>query len=349
MGKSVDPASTSKPIHRASGINYLSSWIQRLPGASWHYYLGLWLLLVIAQLLLLSLDGADPFRAYRLPAAFLSGATVLLLGLFHYFDLRAGHALKSTRPILTVDDATYEELLFRLTRLPLGRPLVAGLVSVGLMLLVEALDAPYWLEPFQEYANSVYFLRVIYLICWALFGAFIYQTLHRLRLIHIIYTRHTRVNLLGESPLYPLSDLLALSAVSLTALPIAFFLANNLTDMSVLDPATIILLLAIQAIAFVSFLWPQLGIHRLQRLEKNRLLYEVRQRCQTVFQELNRRVDQGNLGDSSDLNSTMTLLEKELESVEAISIWPWDPETMRWLVTALVLPIAVMLLQLILQ
>jgi hypothetical protein len=42
-------------------------------------------------------------------------------------------------------------------------------------------------------------------------------------------------------------------------------------------------------------------------------------------------------------------LEKEIAKIEGIPIWPWEPETMRWLLTALVLPIGFMILQLILQ
>jgi hypothetical protein len=68
-----------------------------------------------------------------------------------------------------------------------------------------------------------------------------------------------------------------------------------------------------------------------------------------VFQELHERVDQGKIKETGDLSSTLTLLEKELKRVKAIPIWPWDPETLRWLVTALVLPIGGIILRMVFE
>jgi hypothetical protein len=348
------PAETSRDLnhpklYRPSGLNLLSDWVKRLPGPSWSYFLGFWLILIVVQFIFLWLDGADPFKAYHIAQAFMVGAAVFLLGLFLYFDQKTAKAVSLIRPVLLLEEEEFEDLTYRLTRLPLGGPLIAALITIGVLLLSEAAGTPYWLEALLTYPRSLYFQRVVYFVCWGVFGAFIYQTLHRLGLISRIYSQYTSINLYRKKPLYALSNLTALSAVSLTVLPLGFFLANNLTDLSVLDPATIILLLVIQSVAFLSFLWPQLGIHRLQRDEKDKLLDEINQRYERVFEELHKRVDQGNLADTSDLSSVMTLLETELKSVKAIPIWPWDPETFRWLVTALVLPIGIMILQSILQ
>jgi hypothetical protein len=122
-----------------------------------------------------------------------------------------------------------------------------------------------------------------------------------------------------------------------------------MSSLELLPSASIIVVLAVQSIAFLSFLWPQIGIQRMQREEKDRLLDEVNLRYEKTFLELHKRIDNGELENSSNLNVTLTILEKELKSVKGISIWPWEPETLRWLVTALVLPIGFMILQLILQ
>ncbi|MEE8357347.1 MAG: hypothetical protein V3R33_08580 [Anaerolineales bacterium] len=39
------------------------------------------------------------------------------------------------------------------------------------------------------------------------------------------------------------------------------------------------------------------------------------------------------------------MLEKEIDAIKAISTWPWQPETLRWLFTALVLPLLMWLAQ----
>ena len=45
----------------------------------------------------------------------------------------------------------------------------------------------------------------------------------------------------------------------------------------------------------------------------------------------------------------MTNLEIEQKALRRISTWPWQPETVRWLVTALVLPLGLWLVQYFLQ
>jgi hypothetical protein len=60
-------------------------------------------------------------------------------------------------------------------------------------------------------------------------------------------------------------------------------------------------------------------------------------------------VDAGELDQMNDLRVTMTNLEMELNTLKGIHTWPWQPETVRWLITALVLPLGLWLIQSVLQ
>lgn len=336
-------------LYRPSLINKLSRRVTQLPGPSASFYIGLGAALVIAQMVVLWVEGANPLQTFHIAQAFLVGAIAFMLASFQYFDFRTATAMSQTRPALTIAEAEYRELEFRLTTLPAGRPFVSAVVSIGILLLSERFGTPYWLEPLAPYPISMLFVRFIYIVSWGVFGVLVYQTLHRFALINRIYSQYTQINLFRKQPLYALSNLTAWMAVSVTILPIGFLLSNNITDLALLDPAALIVVVGIQLIAFLSFIWPQIGIRRLQREEKDRLLDEVNQRYEKAFLELHRRIDEGELDKTQDLHATLTLLEKELARVKRMSIWPWEPETVRWLITALILPIGVMILQLILQ
>ena len=340
---------TSPKPYKTSWANRFSEWVASLPGSSVIYYLGLWVGLILLQCLALWLEGAEIVEIYQIPHVFLSAAIAFMAVIFRYFNQRARSALAVLKPALTLGDDEYPQMEYQLTKLPPGGPLLAAVFSVATLFINEAIVGTYLPEPLYPFHYSAAIFRGTYYICWGLFGVVVYQSLHRLAWINRIYTQHTRINLFHKSPLYALSNLAALTAGSITVLPLGFLLSNNLLDLDQLDPASIILVLGIQAIAFLSFLWPQLGIQRLQRSEKERLLDDIYRRYQAVFQELHKRIDEGQFESSPNLTGTITILEKEIAKIESIPIWPWEPETVRWLLTALVLPIGVMILQLILQ
>ena len=46
--------------YSASWLTYLSGWVDRLPGPSWMYYVGLWLGLVVGLVAVLWIEGVFP-------------------------------------------------------------------------------------------------------------------------------------------------------------------------------------------------------------------------------------------------------------------------------------------------
>jgi hypothetical protein len=147
-------------------------------------------------------------------------------------------------------------------------------------------------------------------------------------------------------PLYAFSSISAFTAGSITILPYGFLIVNQVER---LELATILVVLMIQAVAIVTFLWPQLGIHSLQVAEKDRLMDEVNQRLEATIVDLHSSVDNGELDKIADLNLTMSTLEAEINLLRRVPTWPWQPETVRWLATALILPLGLWILQYFLQ
>lgn len=220
------------------------------------------------------------------------------------------------------------------------------MVTIGLVLLSVYLGEPYRLEALDNFLISAFLLRLFYLVCWWVFGVFLYHTIHQLSMINRIYSNHTHINLFRMKPLYAFSSVSALTAGGLTVLPYGFLIVNQVEE---LELASLVLMLLVQLIAIVTFIWPQLGIHGPQVAEKERLLDEANQRFKATIRELHKRVDDQKLEKITELNMAVTTLEKEINILRKIPTWPWQPETVRWLTTALLLPLGLWIVQFTLQ
>jgi hypothetical protein len=166
-----------------------------------------------------------------------------------------------------------------------------------------------------------------------------------LRQVYRIYTRHTRISLFNMGPLYALSGVTALTAVGFIIPPYGFLALNPI----LLDPITFAYMLPITGLALAAFIWPLLGVHRLLAAEKEQRLGEAAQRFQATIAELHQRIDEGALDKMDGLNKAMSSLQIERKTLDAIPTWPWEPETVRLLITALALPLGLWFAQYVLQ
>jgi hypothetical protein len=103
------------------------------------------------------------------------------------------------------------------------------------------------------------------------------------------------------------------------------------------------------AMALATFVTPLLGAHRVLVEEKNRLLGEVGNRLRPILADLHQDVDSGKLRRMDNLSKAFASLEMERNLLEKVPTWPWEPQTVRGLIGALLLPVAVWLIQLVLQ
>ena len=270
------------PPYSPSWVDRLSCWVERRPWPSWSSYLAIGFGLLLIQALVVWGEGAVPFGSIDIAQAYLAAAIAFMLALIPYLDSRAGIALETMRPVLTVNDDEYPRLYYELTTLPSRATLLASLAALIFVFLTEAIGEPYTLKELQTFAISANFLRFVYLLSWCIFGAFLYHTIHQLRVINTIYTRKTRVNLLRVKPLYAFSKIAALTAGSVTVLGYGWLLlANPWIDRG--DPIVFTTMVVLTLLAIVTFLWPQLGIHSLQVAEKERLISEANLRLEFSY------------------------------------------------------------------
>jgi hypothetical protein len=330
-----------------SWVDHLTGWVNRLPGPSWSYYIGLALLLFIFQVIALLIEGLFPINRIDTAHFFLAAATPYMLALIHYFDRQASFALAKLRPSMDTGDKENEQLDYQLTTLPARQTLLAGLLGFSCIFVLEAISGePYQLEALINFPISGVLLRILYMILWWVFGTLVYHTVHQLRLIGCIYTQHTHINLFRMKDLFAFSNLIALTAGCMALLPIGFLIANPWASWT--DPVVFGTVIAVQIIALATFIWPHFGIHRLQVAEKERLLEEANKRFEAIILKLHQRVDDEVLEGAMDMSMTVSSLNTEISTIEKIPTWPWQPETLRILITALAFPLGVWFIQLLL-
>jgi len=331
-----------------SWLNYLNSSVNRLPGPIWAYYLGLWMALVVILVAVLWSEGI--FSAGTLfPAQFFIPAMiVLLLGMVHFLDRRASAALETLQPALALDEDGYDRVHYRLTTMPALPTVLASVVTIGIVFLLGLVsgETESSLEAISSSPVAAAFLQAVYWIGWWSFGAFAYHTIHQLRVINRTYTKHARVHLFAQRPLYAFSSITALTAGVLALATYGWTALNpdNLTNIY-----SVVVIATITVLALLVFVWPLWGVHQLLQVEKAQRLDECALQLEDAIADLHRKMKSGDLTDVEQLNVVMESLVIEKGALDAIPTWPWQPETLRLLVTALALPLGLWIIQYALQ
>jgi hypothetical protein len=180
---------------------------------------------------------------------------------------------------------------------------------------------------------------------WMMTALFGYHTIRQLRLVSRIYTQHTNVNIFETGPLYALSRVTAITTVALL-----FFFYLNITIRSEIQtgPSAIARGLII-LLALATFMWPLLGAHRLLQQEKTRGKSEVARRMKAVTGKLHHRVDTDDMQGMDALKDALDGLVVERGVLDEVSTWPWDPETLRLVVTAVLLPVGLWVITRVLE
>ncbi|MHA2301639.1 MAG: hypothetical protein ACXACD_11860 [Candidatus Thorarchaeota archaeon] len=291
-------------------------------------------------------DGSYPIGTFNALHIWFAVQTPYLLALTRYLDGAAETTLRNFRPALKVSEEEYAELRYRLTTAPARPTLLGSLAGVAFNVLIfSTLPNVLTLVGFSTGLGSVIAFSLSALLL-GVAGALVYHIIHQLRLVSHIYAEHAIVNLFDLSPLYAFSSLTSQTAVGLLIYDY-IWVATAPQMMSTSVGIGMTIFYAVMSI--VTFAWPLLGIHGRLVQEKQRLLRESSQRLEAMIAELHGRVDAGELHSIDELRVTMATLESEQSMLNRIHTWPWRSETLRGLVSALLLPLVMFVLQFVLQ
>lgn len=333
--------------YKPSWIDRFNNWIEKLPIRVWIFYVLFGIVLVLVQLLFLWLDRGLQAEEL-LPIIIFNGFAIpFLQGLIHLLDNQAVVALNFMKPMLDMSDSEFNQYAYRLSNMPFLAPLLAGLIMMVSVIVMERL----WVVPVRYAAleQLPVFAVVYYLIdkiSAFLYGVIIYHTIRQLRLVNSINSKHIRVNLFQLRPLQAFSKLTASTAVGLVVGVYGWMLINPelLTDLFGL-----IFVASFTILAIAVFVWPLVGTHRLMEMEKDRMLQEIDHQFESVFAMFNQRLQDDDYAAIERLNGTISSLEIQQRKIKAIPTWPWRTETLRSVLTAIVLPLVVWILQFLVE
>jgi hypothetical protein len=334
--------------YRPSWLDRLTAWIDRWPGPAVLWYLGVGAGLTGLFTVLKWVDGTYPVGTISLYHLVFVGTPLYTLVVLHGLDQVAGRALEEFRPVLAADAATTARLRYELTTLPATPTLLVTLVAAaGVVLVWTQLNAEQMVATHPGPLLLITLLEgTIALSAWAFGGLFIYHTLHQLRVVTMIYAHHTHINLFTLGPLYAFSRLTALTAVA----PVPVFLLDYLgwpgAGHQPVTASTLALWFVFGLLSIATFMLPLLGVHRLLAEEKARAQLALADRVQTLLDEIHRQVE-SRTATADATSATKNLLDSLLAEqglLTKVSTWPWAPETPRAVITALLLPVLVLLL-----
>ena len=328
-----------------SWLNRLTAWIVSLPGPAWFYYL-LGLVLValfsrgIGWIVGVNLNEADEIRVIVY-----SIYPVYFVALTHFLDGQALAALAKFRQVLPIDEASYQRLAYRLTTIPARGAWIATTLALLPGAVVTLTDPS---DPFIRSGNSFAIGLTVGVTMFTVACVFIfaYHTIRQLRMIDQIHRLATKINPYHAGPLYAFSELTSRTGIGL------IFFAYFIVLVSGPDPYSLILYVILASIALVAiaaFVLPLLGMHQRLKQEKAKLQTEINHGIEVAHQELQERVQTRNFVGVDDLDKVLSSLLSLREVAAKLSTWPWQAETLRGFVSALLLPVLIWVLTTLLE
>ena len=332
-----------------SWVDRLTRWVNKLPGPAWLYYGCGGLLTYAAYLAIKWWDGSVPSGTYPRVAAVVIGSMFYYVALLDHLNKVASGAMSRFRPASDASDEMLAALEFRLTNMPsrmLWAATVVGLVF-GSLTLIAAWQGLMYAEanPFTS-APAVLLETAVVLGLSVFLLVFVAHTVQQLRTINILYTRYTKIDLFDLNPVYAFSQLSARTAIGVILLQI--FWQTGESWMAV-DAVTLLTGAAVILLAIATFVWPLQGLNRLLVEEKRRLKSAAGQRLKTSIESFNRCVDEGELETIDKQAKAIEGADLETRIVDRIPTWPWQPETLRSVTGAVLLPIFVWLVTRLLE
>jgi hypothetical protein len=328
--------------YKPSLIDRFNGWVAHLSIQSWIFYSLLGIALSLVQILFLWLEDGSGSEEL-LPVIIFNGlAPPIILWLFQFLDEQAVRALRIMRPVMDLTEPEWERHKYKIANMPLGFPLAAGLIATVMVILIETLasvpDRYLVLEQLPTF--NVVFYAIDKLSAF-LYGVFFYHTIRQLRLVNENLS-HAQVNLFNLSPLQAFAPLTATTAIGLV---IGFYGWMVINPELISDPVILGILVVITILALVVFGWPLYGVHQRMVEAKMRAMREIDNKFELLFSKFNAGFQEGDDAELIRINGIIAGLEAQHRRISTIPTWPWSPETARFALTAIALPLILTVLQ----
>ena len=334
------------PPYPPSLIDRFMNWIQRLPVPYWLTYFLLFILESMINHVIAWVDGWLP------PFTFTQ--VILLFPLWQwgtfaaltYLNTTSEAALARFRPLLDCDEAAIDKKAYEMTTMPRRGVILSGLLwlIVYSMLTWLAYDAFY--VGYGLGISSQVFIFLEGLVCFATGSVIYYHSLRQLWLVNRLVQMVKRFNLFSLQPVHAFSRLTARTGITWM-----FLLALTLLTFP-LDMARWLMLVmwAFQVgLALAAFILPLRFVNYHLIAEKRRLLADNSRRIESALGQLHQRLDQNEFSEMELLHNAIEGLTAERDILAKIPTWPWKTSTLTGFLSAIVLPVVLLLIQIMVQ
>lgn len=342
-------AQKSQIPYPPSWIDQLIALIERLPGRPWLFYVAFMVFTILLGQGLHWLDGTEKVGVFRLERVVEAPLTIYFLALMHYLNMTAKHAMDIFRPAIALEDAEVDRFRYELTTLPRSVGVIAAVIGLlaGLSDVLGSPDRTRWgIQPGSSLAVNV-FVIVNSTIPIIFTAAFVFHTIYQLRLVDRLHKR-AQINLLNRMPVYAFSYLTARTGIGIILIVyyyiFTFYVLHLFGSEYIASSIEIALMVMVLSIAIASFISPLNGMHHRLEMEKSRLMAEADHRFEAALNQLHKRLDSGSLQEIEPLNTALSSLVIERDTLEKISTWPWRQETLRLFLTTLAFPLLIWLI-----
>lgn len=346
---------TSNPKRQiASEINHYApsyldrfmGFIERLPFPYWLTYLALFIVQSTIMHILAWVDGWLP--AYTLtPIAFLFPLWQWApLAIMTYSDAVSLQALSTFSPLLDVEEIYLEKLKYEFSTMP-SRGVILNGVTWGIVYVILMYAT---FDTFNaSYGFDIFFSAIVLiegLITYLTGSAIYYHSFRQLSLVNRTVKMARQFNMYQLDPVYAFSRVTSLIGVSWMIMLSLTLLLFPIQLVGGLALATLSLQVMLAVAAFVLPLW---FVHLRLKSEKLGLLAELNRQVESTTTKIHRCLDENKMEPVTQLKDAMLGLTAERDILNDIPTWPWQSGTFTGFLSATILPIVLLIIQLVIQ
>ena len=341
----AEPAAGAPPPYAPGWLHLLLRGLDRLPGPPWLWYAVIGLVSSLIYHLEFWTSGRSAIGTIDAENTYWGVVLFAGLSAVAYLEGVASAAVDTARPALRLSDVEIERLRYNLVVAP-ALPAAAALgVAVALAVVGTILD------PVGSYIVGVpgpivIAALLVGVLTYGILYTVLAQLIRQVRQIRATLDRSAVIDPFLPGPLSGFSRL-----TSRVGIAVIVAVASGLLFTVVpTDPVAFLFrslpyLVVAPAIALAAFVVPVNGVHTRLRAEKERLQDEAEHRLKALLAALNEDVDRLDMARADGLNKQLSSMLQQRDVLAKLPTWPWSIGTFRAVITAVLLPMALFLVQ----
>lgn len=328
-----------------SFIDRLIHLTQRLPLPYWLIYIMLFIIQSLIIYILAWVDGSISQLTYKRILFLFPAWQWIPFLIVTFLNKTARSTLHSFSRLLDIDEDSLSKLKYEFTTMPPRAVIISSIIWVAFYVIVTISFSYLYSDlGFGAIARNVAMAEGLF--CFATGGVIYYHSLRQLWLVNRTVKTVKRYNLFELDPVYSFSRLTAWTGISWV-----FMLILNLWLFPFGAASELMLFITIiqVALALAAFILPLRFVNYHLVLEKRRLLAENQRRVESTLARLHQQIDQNKLDEVEQLNNAISGLSAERDTLEKIPTLPWRTETLTGFLSATILPVILLIIQLIIE